>query len=159
MRAIERQGVPSRPRRPLALAALSSLLALTYTYTGCDRLRRVTIEEQNPWIRDTPCGRISLSADQFVGIHYYLVVQNLSQDTLVFLPMRLQATAGDGALGYRLQRSGKFFEAESLRLAPGGKFNYDIESQTGTIGVKADSLFSAHDMHCGLDTLTLRVSE
>lgn len=147
-----------RSGQGLTLALILAVATVTI-FTGCDRLRRVTVENQNSWIQESACGRIGLSAEQFVDLNFYLYVKNLSPDTLLFHPMRLKARLDGKILAYRLERSGKYFDAESLFLAPGDKFNYDIQSRSSTVQVRADSLFSAHGNHCGLDTLTLRVNE
>ena len=157
MRTRPHPDIEVRLRTRLPKAALA--LAFAAIFFGCDRLRRVTVENQNPLVQETPCGRISLSAEQFFDSHFFLYVKNLSRDTLLFRPMRLEARLNGKSLAYRLQQSGKYFTADSLFLAPGDKFDYDIESNSSTIQVKSDSLFSSHGNHCGLDTLTLRVNE
>jgi hypothetical protein len=137
---------------------LPALLLAVCALAGCDRLRRGTVGHADPLLYDTPCGRLRLTAEQFIDRHFFLEIKNLSRDTLTFFPMRLTAWRDGKTFEYHLQRSGDRFAADTLRLAPGGAYSYDILTSDRDIAIKGPGLFSAGGQACGLDSLSVEVS-
>jgi hypothetical protein len=137
---------------------LPALLLAACAAAGCDRLRRGTVGDADPLILDTPCGRLRLTAEQFIDRHFFLEVKNLSRDTLAFFPMRLAAWRNGATFEYQLVREGDRFTADSMRLAPGGAFSYDIRTSERAIAIKGPGLFAAGGRACDLDSLSVEVA-
>lgn len=127
--------------------------------SGCDRLRRATVEGRSLHTIDSPCGRLNLETEVFIDSHYFLEVENASGDSLTFRVRTLRAWDGGKPLEYRVKREGKAFGGDSLVLAPKERFTFDILTGIPAVTVSAESLFTAGSGYCDLDTLLLKVEE
>jgi hypothetical protein len=124
---------------------------------GCDRLRRATVEDQDRYLVESPCGKLGVKADHFVDMHFFLEVGNMSAGPLDFRVRNLDARDGDHKLEYRVQLKGKETEADTLRLAAGETLVFDILTGKRSITVSAASFFGSGPAYCDLDTLYLKV--